>query len=152
MGSGVAEDDVESCLSEDFSAGLGEGREEFIEVFLEVLERALEWFVGRIGSGATYRNETSLNLRSNEGRVTGQGFQELYISRYANNVVFVQRLPEHPQCLSPIPPMHNDLCNHGVIVHTDLRTLGEPLLNPQRRRESRLSVRLYRECRSQVRS
>jgi len=74
-----------------------------------------------------HRNEPSLHIALDKGLVPRQGSKKLNIRRHTNNLILIQRLPQHSQRLRPIPTMYDQLGNHRVIKHSDLRALSETL-------------------------
>jgi hypothetical protein len=80
-----------------------------------------------------YGNEPSLHITLNESLVPGEISKELDVRRHPNDLILVQRLPQHPQRLRPIPTMHDQLGNHRVVEHADLRALTETLFQPDGR-------------------
>jgi len=124
----VSEDNIESNLYKRFRCWCGDRREQLVEVFLIRGEAK-----GHSRVKNTYGNESSLYFTLNESLVPRKGSEELDVRRHPNDLVLVQRLPQHPQRLRPIPTMHNKLGNHRVIKHTNLRTLSETLFQPDRR-------------------
>lgn len=78
----------------------------------------------------TYGNESSLYLRVDERGVACQHSEKLDVCGNAHDLVFIQRDPEQAQSFGAIPAVYNELRDHGIIKHPDLRTLSEALLQP----------------------
>lgn len=69
--------------------------------------------------------------------ISSQRSQKFNVGGDADNVEFLQCFPQDSQRFRSITPMRDELADHGVIEHFNVRTLGETLLYPEVRRSRR---------------
>jgi len=103
--------------------------------------------IARVKEG-TYRDEASLDVAVDECLVARQRAQKFDVGRNTDDVVFVQCFAEHSQGLCAVLGVHDELRDHGIIEHADLRALCEALLEAHRRREAGRVVQYRRQSRS----
>jgi hypothetical protein len=80
-----------------------------------------------------YLDGPSLNVPLNERRVLSERPQKLDVRVQPDDPVLLQALAQHAQRVRAVSPRHDELRDHRVVEHADLRAGAEALLEAQRR-------------------